>query len=232
MRQLVPPDQTVALRRINGLGVAATLLIVAVLMARLAFVIGDWQAYARMQAIATEGPLKPGSMVLVTNVSPAVLVYSVIAALVATVALLTWVWRARKNAELIDSARRFRFSPAFAVGAWLVPVANIWWSRAVLDELWAASRPDGDPGTDGHSPLVRAWWVCVLGDLALWILSLFTVGRLAVIEADPGSAGLDAALNGLRSASMLSSIGLGLAVTGTILLGSLILRISRWQSPR
>ncbi|MHA6623647.1 DUF4328 domain-containing protein [Pseudonocardia sp. DLS-67] len=92
----------------------------------------------------------------------------VLATLGAACASLVWVWRARANAGALGSAPQ-RLSRFWAVGCWLVPIANVVLPRRVLVDIWAASCTDRAE----YRPwvrLIRAWWAAQWATLVLVVL--------------------------------------------------------------
>ena len=208
------------------------------LLAYLATVVAAWRTYGILHGVDLRGPGVLGqvrAMQASAVVQVLLSVTTLLALLCAGVSLLIWVWRARGNAELIDPGRRFQFSVGFTPWSFLVPVANLWWSRRVLGEIWAASRPNGPGGlVDGRADgqLVRAWWLCQLGSVGLNLLATI-VTSAATPEPDPAAGGaalLAQLLLELRNNALTSTIQLGTSVTTSVLLGAIVLRISRWQS--
>lgn len=94
-----------------------------------------------------------------------------IIALAATAVLFViWFYRVRVNAEYFgpNSQRKGR---GWAIGAWFVPVASLWFPKQMADDMWDASTPalpDGGRPRVSHG-LLNGWW-------ALWISSLI-IGR-------------------------------------------------------
>ena len=94
----------------------------------------------------------------------------------AAVAFLMWLYRASKNLEPLGASAQ-RFSPAWAVGWWFVP---IWWffrPYQVVAEIWRGSTADLPlDEEDGWkrravSPLIGFWW-------ALWLIAQFAIGAI------------------------------------------------------
>jgi len=202
------------------------------LAAYLAMVVTMWQTYGILHGIDLRGPDVAGQVraVQATAVMQVLLAVAALLALVgAGVSLLIWVWRARGNAELIAPGRRFHFSVDFTPWSFLVPVAGLWWSRRVLGEIWAASAPKEGRG-DGQ--LVRAWWLCQLTSVVLNLL-VTIVTNATTADPDPaaGRAALLAQLVlDLRNSAWTSTIQFGTSVATAMLAGTIVLRVSRWQS--
>lgn len=85
-----------------------------------------------------------------------------------------WFQRAYANLRAI-SVDGARHHPAWAVGAWLVPVAALVWPKRIADEIWRGSNPGADPKAGKAPALYGAWWrtfivagVLVAGGSALW----------------------------------------------------------------
>jgi hypothetical protein len=86
--------------------------------------------------------------------------------LLSGVAFAAWLLRARLNSGRICAAPQ-RLRARWAVGAWLVPVMNLWWPRVVLVDVWRASNPDVPPvGADLRAVrpgrLIDVWWITSL----------------------------------------------------------------------
>jgi len=83
------------------------------------------------------------------------------AAPVATaIPFLMWFHRSRLNAEAFDAAGQ-RMGSGWAVGAWFVPVANLWFPKKIANDIWDASTPPGPDGTVRYrvpAGLLNAWW--------------------------------------------------------------------------
>ncbi|MEU6883457.1 DUF4328 domain-containing protein [Streptomyces sp. NPDC046712] len=82
------------------------------------------------------------------------------------VVFIIWFYRVRKNAGVF-APDLHRGGPGWAIGAWFVPIANIWWPRTVAAGTWRASRRDpyGEGKVEGESlALLNWWWV-------FWILT-------------------------------------------------------------
>src|SRR3954470_10237977 len=70
---------------------------------------------------------------------------------VAAVTFLCWLTRAYNNLDAIDR-RELRFSHGWLVGAWLVPVLNLWRPKQYVDDIWRAGRPHASMLLPG------IWW--------------------------------------------------------------------------
>jgi hypothetical protein len=83
---------------------------------------------------------------------------------------LAWFRRAYLNLPALG-ARRLRFRPWWAVGAWLVPVFSLFRPKQVLNDIWRASDPDLPPDqadTWRRRPVAELlgwWWLAFLASI-------------------------------------------------------------------
>lgn len=86
-----------------------------------------------------------------------------LAYLASIVVFLVWFRRTRVNAGVFDPYGH-SLGSGWAVGAWFVPVLNLWMPRRVASDTWDAS---GSPA-DRRSPLLlNLWWVTFVLDTVL-----------------------------------------------------------------
>lgn len=77
----------------------------------------------------------------------------------AYVAVITWLYRAAKNAERINPGR-MNNTPKWAIWGWFVPFMNLARPYHMVKETWEASnRGDTTPTPEG---LFKTWWGLVL----------------------------------------------------------------------
>jgi hypothetical protein len=74
---------------------------------------------------------------------------------------LNWFLRVRANAEVF-SPFGHTMSRAWARWGWIAPGVNLWFPRRITQEIWDASRPEGDRSGYG---LLNTWWT-------LWVIDL------------------------------------------------------------
>ncbi len=134
------------------------------------------------------------------------------ALLAAAVVFLCWFYRVRVNAEVFDPFGH-TMKRGWAIGAWFVPLVNLWFPRRITVEVWKAS---GDPERPRGHGLVNAWWV-------MWVVSI-SVSRVAsrmygrAEEAEVGRT----AVRLLLFADLTDALAAVLAVL-------LVLRLTRMQ---
>jgi hypothetical protein len=85
---------------------------------------------------------------------------------------LWWTWRATRNVPALG-AEAPEFSPAWAIGWWLIPFANLVQPGRVVRQAWRAADPRVPPGRsaawrrmDGSSAILAWWIVWVLAGIA------------------------------------------------------------------
>ena len=132
--------------------------------------------------------------------------------LAATVLFIMWLWRVRSNAEFLCRAAHRR-GRGWVVGAWFVPVINLWWPKQIVDDVVAAS----DPRTRPFSPnlnevrptrMVLWWW---LSWLAANLIGIAGICVQPYPDALESGAALAAAIL-LTLAAALTAVSAWLAV--------------------
>ena len=94
---------------------------------------------------------------------------------VSAAVFLTWLWRARVNSDHLSDVQH-RMSRGWTIGAWFIPIGNLWLPRRILDDIWRTSRPEARPdvwraGDMPLSPLVRTWWLLTLANAVVSFLT-------------------------------------------------------------
>ena len=130
----------------------------------------EWRLLGRLEA----GELVPDSELLANDDRQAAMgLLQLGVFVVAAVFFLRWFHRAYSNLEPLG-VRNLRFGKGWAVGAWFVPILNIWRPKQIANDLWRASDPDapaeqGETWHGGGVPALLAfWWAAFL--LAGWTL--------------------------------------------------------------
>lgn len=88
--------------------------------------------------------------------------------LVTGIVFIIWFHRAYKN--LLAFGAELPHSTGWAIGAWFVPILNLFRPKGIADAIWQASDPQsstpmGSKWSESEAPLfVHVWWVS-------WVLS-------------------------------------------------------------
>jgi serine/threonine-protein kinase len=143
---------------------------------------------------------------------------------------LAWFRRAYRNLPALG-ARRLRFRPWWAVGAWLLPVFSLFRPKQVLNDIWRASDPDLPPDQ------AATWRGRPVAELLGWWWLAFVASVLVrSITTDAVHAAADFMLLGLlpeRLDRFQASAGMQvLADLLTVLCGLLALRVVRRTTAR
>ena len=88
--------------------------------------------------------------------------------IVAGIAFLVWIYLAQVNVRQLG-ATGMLISPGWAVGWFLVPIANFFKPYQAFQELSKASRDPRDWGDVSNSGLITSWWVL---RILLWVVSI------------------------------------------------------------
>ncbi|MGW8885089.1 DUF4328 domain-containing protein [Streptomyces sp. NPDC055749] len=92
--------------------------------------------------------------------------FQVMAMLATAVVFIIWFHRVRMNAEVFDASAQ-PMKPGWTIGAWFIPIANLWLPRRIAGGIWTASaqtNTDGSWRTVSHAP-INLWW-------GVWVFSL------------------------------------------------------------
>ncbi|MEU6664432.1 DUF4328 domain-containing protein [Streptomyces sp. NPDC046727] len=134
-------------------------------------------------------------------------------ALVATaVVYLCWLWRVRVNAEVFDASRHSK-KRGWTIGAWFVPVVNLWFPRRIVLDCWNASAPWGERERSG---LVNAWWT-------VWLASL-CVDRVAYTRWDRAETAPE-----LRDAARVMLFSDAFDIVAAVLAVVVVVQLTRLQ---
>ncbi|MFJ8532016.1 DUF4328 domain-containing protein [Streptomyces sp. NPDC093591] len=85
--------------------------------------------------------------------------YQVIVYLPCAIVFVVWFFRMRRNTGLL-APDRFRNGPGWAVGAWLIPLVNLWLPYRIALDMWGAATllpAAGEPYRARTWP-VNLWW--------------------------------------------------------------------------
>ncbi|MFI1169612.1 DUF4328 domain-containing protein [Streptomyces sp. NPDC020801] len=139
------------------------------------------------------------------------------AVLVTGIVFIVWFYRVRVNAgyfaqDVCTMAR------GWAIGAWFVPVGNLWLPYRVASEIWQASAqsaPDGSWRTVSKAP-VTAWWTLTITSAV--------IGRAGSSLTDSATTLAD-----LRHAVALAALGDLLNAVAAVLAIVFVRRLTRMQ---
>src|SRR5262249_54007433 len=94
------------------------------------------------------------------------IILSGLVALAIFVLLVIWLYRAAKNNEALGRMNP-RLGPGWAIGGWLIPIANLVIPFIIMDDVWRGADPSvprGDPSWRRSSTLAAIWaWLVTAG---------------------------------------------------------------------
>jgi hypothetical protein len=167
-------------RRLATLGTVAAVLLAFTILANLAILIAN-QRFVGLESDVIGGgiPDFPRLKRAADESNTASNVY-VVAVLIAGVGFMAWLSRAYRNLPRRGFAD-LRFGPGWAIGAWFVPILNLFRPKQIANDVWRGS--DGSPERDSLvswrerrvAPLVHWWWGCLIFGSVLSRVSSFII---------------------------------------------------------
>ena len=143
------------------------------------------------------------------------------------IVFLMWVHRANRNLPALETMGR-EFTPAWSVGCFFVPIANLVWPYQAMVEIARGSDPQqGSVGDHTwqrprSSPLVPLWWTAFLiRGFAGWLVSVNAAGVSSVDSAMTATLSI-IALN------IVSIVAAGLAIAMVLMIDGRQTERYRW----
>ena len=105
------------------------------------------------------------------------------------IVFVIWFYRAYQNLSALRTSGRF--GTGWALGAWLVPILNLFRPKQIADDIWRTSEPTlpENPGnlwvTGKVAPIVHGWWAAWIGGSFLPLL-VYPFVMAGVDMEDPG----------------------------------------------
>jgi Domain of unknown function (DUF4328) len=226
-----PAPTTARPRPINGLGTAAAALLAATGLLYVGTLFLDWSNYGLISDHVSgrigedefwQQYSASASLTLTMLMLPIILA--------AGITWLVWVHRARTNAGVLSPAYRFRYSPGFSVGGMVVPFANYWWSRPILEDICIGSSPRGT--ADPTVQLVRTWWGLLVAGYVVPVIGRITTPVQTITYTPDGRIvdGGSAALSAFLTVALIDTVLMFMAVAGGLILATVVRRITQQQT--
>lgn len=211
---------------VRNLGTAANALILAVCATNIYSTWTDWNTYSVVTDYVDDVPgVGEADLYAADNATTVAFVVGLIALVAAGIVFLTWLTRARANAERMNNVQH-RMSRGWTVGAWFCPIVNLWFPRRIVDDIWRASRP-GVPAdqyrVDGLplSPLVRVWWFLMIADYLVQLLARFEARREFTAET---------LLSQMKTIAVYTTISTVFSIAAAVVLIKVMRQLVEWQS--
>ena len=101
--------------------------------------------------------------------------------LLCAVLFVTWFFLMRRRTGLM-APDRFRMGQGWAIGAWFVPLANLWLPYRVAVDMWGACSPLPAEGETRRVPMwpVNLWWGLFAGNT---LLGRYAASRLDTADS-------------------------------------------------
>lgn len=215
------PGRVVPKRRVSGLGVAAMVLIGVVVVLDIASTWTTWYSYGLVEdylagvAGVTEVDLNNAD-----EISWVVALVYLAGVVAAGIVFVTWLGRARANAESLVPAPHRR-GRGWVVGSWICPVVNLWFPFMIVDDVYRASQPTNPPDlydlrSVPGSRLLGLWWTLWLGGLVF--------DRIAATVWDNSQT-----VESLRTAGVVEALASAATLGAAVTVIMVVRQINTWQ---
>jgi hypothetical protein len=148
------PLRKPALWAVVALAATAVLDVVAVA--------ADWDRYQLLGKIASGKPVTLSEANASDDLNAVIGFVQFGLFVLTAIVFIRWFRRAYRNVEPLGGNPRF--NEGWAVGAWFVPVLNLWRPKQIANDIWRESGPE--PSDDVPS-LLAFWWGLFL--LSSWV---------------------------------------------------------------
>jgi len=146
---------------------------------------------------------------------------------------IPWFHRAYSNLRRLG-VQHLRYKPGWAIGAWFIPIFNLFRPKQIANDIWRASPPDA---TVGH----RAWHERPVGIVIHWwwglfLLAGFVVGGAGNVIATANNkplntrAQVDEALELERAGYTMDVVGSLISVVAAMLAIIVVRKITAMQT--
>src|SRR3954468_5765243 len=136
---------------------------IGVLVAAVAGDLYSWYEYSNLPA-----EVKASETFIPSDaVETALGIIQVLLAIFLGVTFLRWIYRANTNLRVLSS-EPMNFTPAWAVGWYFIPIANLFKPYQAMKEIWKVAHC----GTPNDSRVVGWWWFLWLFSIVLARLSM------------------------------------------------------------
>ncbi|GAA1104734.1 protein kinase domain-containing protein [Streptomyces javensis] len=139
-----------------------------------------------------------------------------VAALVLVVLWLVWFRTAYINSTVLNPGRQ-RFGSGYSVGAWFIPIAQLWLPKQIANDVWTSSTPPG-PGRGGRAVL-HWWWT-----FFVMMFLMFPVNGISEIVGDN--------VRDQRPSVIISVIDDSIGILTALLAIAVVRRITKMQEQR
>ena len=195
-----PVAATRSLDRLMIAAVAALALTVAASVVSIAFDIHRLSVISHVLSDASSGNVTRFAADLAAahasdNQTAVIGIVEAVVIAIAAVCFIAWFHRGYSNLLRLG-ATTTRYGPGWAIGAWFVPILNLWRPKQIANDIWRGSDPrragEQPSWSEPVSPLLWFWW-------GAWLLN-WVLGRVSAQDWNNATTA-----HALRSATRLDT---------------------------
>ncbi len=148
--------------------------------------VGGWRPASERRAASIDAMAIPTAVLLIALL------------LAAAAAFIVWFYRCRYNAGLFAPDAN-RMGQGWSIGAWFVPVGNLWLPKRIANDMWGAAPPFED-GAEAYPPskaVLNLWWGLWLAAIILERVASEMMESAVEIEQISSAAAFSIAVDGV-----------------------------------
>jgi hypothetical protein len=218
-------DNPETFHALGPIGRAASILLGASVLTHLLATISDWHTYQVVRDYLGGKPdVEDAALNSADTFARLTSIPNVAISVAAAVVFVLWLWRARLNSEVFCRADH-RYSHAWVLGSWICPGPNLFYPKAIVDDVWVASDRATPAWTDDLAKhrritITSAWWAC-------WVVAMLldVVLRRILMWVEP-------TVGTLRLTAYSSTVALVLSAVSAALAMVIIRRVTAMQTSR
>ncbi len=153
-----------------------------------------------------------------------------LASLISAAVFIAWFYRSYRNLGRLG-VQNMRYGPGWAIGAWFVPILNLFRPKQIANDLWRGSENGVEITTQWRQEpvpsLVHWWWGLFVSQGVLLEIGQQTSASGYSRLTGIGSGSLENGLSQIKTGTMIDLLGAVLSIAAAVTAIALVSRVSK-----